>query len=414
MKQLQTAAQLLHGALEHVRLPDTTTTAPPLDPLSPSNYKQETYLIGCPFSVEDCFAVLFVCLLGSVPILLAMLLGTGKLTTTHLIESGCLLTWLVSVVILFTNFVSFVSLSGHFDGARPLTVVECVYFLAQIITTVGYGDITPANPVAQIWVGTMVLLVLPLYGSIIMEVQDLATQRVELAMSFLFDGDKGMVEEQSASPKQAIKTNKIEMQNDTIKSTKMELIKSIAAFSCMVFCGVMFWHYFPGEEKTWLQAVYMSIITLSTVGFGAFTATTPGGMVFGAFWMLFGVSSLAAVIAYFVQLMVNIKAQQRMHPAKVKLAFYDCVEHCCNFTWRPRSDFVDKGMDSYEFLKFSLLCEGSLTIEEVTQIEDRWRHLCPDETLDGTISNDVFLAAEAPPGFVEDLRSSRGGSGGSA
>merc|ERR1712190_391482 len=38
-----------------------------------------------------------------------------------------------------TNIVEFNS--AHWTGSRPLTTVEAVYLLSQILTTVGYGDI---------------------------------------------------------------------------------------------------------------------------------------------------------------------------------------------------------------------------------------------------------------------------------
>ena len=51
----------------------------------------------------------------------------------------------------------------------------------------------------------------------------------------------------------------------------------------------------------------MSIITLSTVGFGAFTSNTEAGKIFGAFWMLFGVAALGAVIATLSTLLMALK-----------------------------------------------------------------------------------------------------------
>merc|ERR1719161_3022100 len=71
---------------------------------------------------------------------------------------------------------------------------------------------------------------------------------------------------------------------------------TLGFFLFCVFVGTCFFHLCPGEGKSWAQGVYMSTITLSTVGFGAFTPVTHSGMVFGAFWMLFGVGSLGAVI----------------------------------------------------------------------------------------------------------------------
>merc|ERR1719420_1310827 len=81
--------------------------------------------------------------------------------------------------------------------------------------------------------------------------------------------------------------------------------------------GGLFWHFFPGEGKTWLQAIYMSIITLSTVGFGAFTATTEGGKVFGAFWMIFGVAALVSFVSTFTELMLKVKEREKFSMAKV-------------------------------------------------------------------------------------------------
>merc|ERR1719281_1436575 len=78
-----------------------------------------------------------------------------------------------------------------------------------------------------------------------------------------------------------------------------------------VFCaiGTCFFHFYPGEGKTIGQGIYMSIMTLTTVGFGAFTPVTQGGMVFGAFWMLFGVAALGGAVASFTAWTVALKKQ---------------------------------------------------------------------------------------------------------
>lgn len=44
-----------------------------------------------------------------------------------------------------------------------------------------------------------------------------------------------------------------------------------------------------GQVKTWADCVYMSVITLTTVGFGDFSPKTKFGRVISLFWMLFGV-----------------------------------------------------------------------------------------------------------------------------
>merc|ERR1719221_1792560 len=66
----------------------------------------------------------------------------------------------------------------------------------------------------------------------------------------------------------------------------MRVVVSTFNFLVLVALGVLFYHLYPGEEKTVFNAVYMSVITLSTVGFGVVTPQTEAGKVFGAFWML--------------------------------------------------------------------------------------------------------------------------------
>merc|ERR1719161_1754212 len=89
------------------------------------------------------------------------------------------------------------------------------------------------------------------------------------------------------------------------------LLVSLVSFIGSVIIGTCFYSMYPGEGKTWGQGLYMSIITLTTVGFGAFTAETEAGKVFGAFWMLIGVASLGAVVASFTELMVELKENEK-------------------------------------------------------------------------------------------------------
>merc|ERR1719326_2213539 len=77
---------------------------------------------------------------------------------------------------LFTHIILFQSV--HFKRIRPLTMIECMYFMSQVITTVGYGDITPAKVRGQVFVG---LYVLGAMFIISMVVSDVVNQMIESA-----------------------------------------------------------------------------------------------------------------------------------------------------------------------------------------------------------------------------------------
>jgi hypothetical protein len=76
-------------------------------------------------------------------------------TKTQWVVAGVMWVAVFGGMYLFTNVVEFQS--AHFKQVRVLTLVECIYLMSQVITTVGYGDITPAYPRGQVFVGFYVL-----------------------------------------------------------------------------------------------------------------------------------------------------------------------------------------------------------------------------------------------------------------
>jgi len=227
-------------------------------------------------------AVLFVSLIGSMPVVLASF--AHRLTKTQVIESVVLYIWLAGGLYLFTNVLIFQS--PHFEHPRTLSIEEAVYLYAQILTTVGYGDITPARPRGQLFVGLFVLVALLLISCM---VQELLLIFEDMLENFIERLSKA---EATEHPTASLAKREKHVLNEAFTP----VIYTSLVFCCFVAFGTMFFSFYPGEEKTIAQAVYMSLITLSTVGFGAFTPSTHTGMVVGAFWMLFGTASLVAVV----------------------------------------------------------------------------------------------------------------------
>merc|ERR1740130_2171596 len=100
-------------------------------------------------------------------------------TKTQIGVGAAMLVVVLGGFYLFTNIILFQS--GHFKEIRSLTVVECIYFMSQVITTVGYGDITPAKIRGQVFVGMYVLGALFIISMVI---SDLAKYMVEAAAEY--------------------------------------------------------------------------------------------------------------------------------------------------------------------------------------------------------------------------------------
>lgn len=97
--------------------------------------------------------------------------------------------------------------------------------------------------------------------------------------------------------------NKKEKQsiNDALKF-KWVLLAAIS----VIATGTVFYHYFMPLK--WLDAIYFSVITITTVGYGDIHPTNDITKIFTIFYVLIGVG----IIASSLNIIVKISAQKRL------------------------------------------------------------------------------------------------------
>jgi len=339
-----------------------------------------------PVGVEIAIASVWVLMLFSVPIILRLLDGR-PMTKTQVITGVAFWIAVVGGFFLFTNIILFNSI--HFARVRPLSIIECIYLMSQVITTVGYGDITPAKPRGQVFVGLYVLMSLfviaMLVSDLVAHVMDRATkyQQKLMAKATREVEEEEEAEEENANgpadspttPKEKKPKGKALQRQRTkaaheLLSQKMEkpsfgpLIGSLSCYAFFAITWIFFFHFYPGEGKTWLQAIYMSVITLSTVGFGAFTPNTEGGKVFASFWMIFGSAALVSVVTSFTEITLKWNEYERFDPQQGKKALD---------TYKEASGTTEMGES--EFLKFGLIQKGLITADDFATIQNTFQEI---------------------------------------
>lgn len=67
----------------------------------------------------------------------------------------------------------------------------------------------------------------------------------------------------------------------------------------VVGVGTVFYHIV--EKLSYLDALYFSVITLTTIGYGDIVPKTPAGKVFTIFYVLIGISLLAGIANYLLR-----------------------------------------------------------------------------------------------------------------
>lgn len=94
-------------------------------------------------------------------------------------------------------------------------------------------------------------------------------------------------------------------QQKEARKRHIDLALSVVYIALSVFTGTVF--FAVAEDKTVIDALYMSCITVTSVGYGDVKPETPGGKVFAMFWILIGTFLVAKAIGGYLDYQTNKK-----------------------------------------------------------------------------------------------------------
>eukprot|EP00443_Scrippsiella_acuminata_P000211 CAMPEP_0115318946 /NCGR_PEP_ID=MMETSP0270-20121206/79483_1 /TAXON_ID=71861 /ORGANISM="Scrippsiella trochoidea, Strain CCMP3099" /LENGTH=203 /DNA_ID=CAMNT_0002738565 /DNA_START=116 /DNA_END=724 /DNA_ORIENTATION=- len=191
------------------------------------------------------------------------------------------------------------------------------------MTTVGYGDVVVASEAMKVFMTVYVLanliLVAYFWQSFTQGLVDRSTERLCASMR---------AARQRLLPRGArVKRHGSDGSGEALDA----LVGASLQFGALILAGTLFHRLYEhctcsdgallledcvdddyetcvktgGHITTWVSALYLSVITLTTVGFGDHVPHTKLGQAFGCAWMFFGVvataSFLSSVSEYFFQ-----------------------------------------------------------------------------------------------------------------
>jgi len=88
-----------------------------------------------------------------------------------------------------------------------------------------------------------------------------------------------------------------------------QLLKSSCITFFFIMIGVIF--YALEEDLRFVDAMYMSVITMTTVGYGDFSPQSQGGRVFAIFWILFGVLAVTRAISDVINIFMERRQKRK-------------------------------------------------------------------------------------------------------
>jgi potassium channel subfamily K, other eukaryote len=173
-------------------------------------------------------------------------------------------------------------------------VVDALYFCIVTLCTIGYGDITPATPAAKLFSISFVLVG---FGFV-----DILLSGM---VSYVLDLQEHLLITALQNPHSARKHRHNYIFD--IKKGRMRIRMKVAlALTVVAFCvGIGATVLRKLESLGWLDAVYLAVMSVTTVGYGDQAFRTMPGRLFASAWLLVSTLAVARAFLYLAEMRID-------------------------------------------------------------------------------------------------------------
>jgi potassium channel subfamily K len=264
------------------------------------------------------------------------------------------------------------------------TAIDCVYFSVCTLTTVGYGDLYPETQDGKLFTCFYVYFGIGIISAC-----------AGYLISVMLEGKTSGVAEMMASQSDATelrRKKRHEMRLRLLKSSSMVLAMTLLGAVVYSAKGIGWDIYGSKPHQTggqaFLDAFYMSCITMTSVGYGDFSPQTQDGRLFAIFWIFIGAVLVAAAGGDLMDSFLESKQDEinrRIIARNLKTKDLHSI------------DDDDSGeIDELEFISHMLVKLCKCEAEEIQELRDRFAEL--DSSGDGMLSPQDFAMAAAGMG----------------
>ncbi|CAN8295901.1 unnamed protein product [Cochlearia groenlandica] len=250
---------------------------------------------------------------------------------------------LLCVYLLF-GFVIYSISSNQFSGVGTNIFVDAVYFSVVTMCTVGYGDIVPLTPTTKIL--TIVLVTL---GVVFLDflLNRVVNHVLEIQEKAILD----RVKTPSSRNKTAIRDHIVDVVNGRIMLKWKLRLAFCVVFLC-VGVGTLFLYFYEGMGL--LDSFYVSVISVTTVGYGDKAFKTAFGRVFAVFWLLFSSIAMASLFFYFAEKRINgsvFKLPTTISEARRRISESEFIVYKLRECGKISADDIEQVVSDYKLLK---------------------------------------------------------------
>ncbi|CAA7014438.1 unnamed protein product [Microthlaspi erraticum] len=206
------------------------------------------------------------------------------------------------LIVYLTLGVLFFYLNRHSYVAKHThPVVDGLYFCIVTMCTIGYGDITPDSTVTKMF---SVMFVLVGFGFIDILLSGMVSHVLDLQENYLLEAARNDSFDEPERKRSYI---------IDVKKGRMRIrLKVGLALGVVLLCvgfGVLIMHFI--EEIDWLDSFYLSVMSVTTVGYGDRAVKTLTGRLLAAVWLLVSTLAVARAFLYLAEARVDKRNRER-------------------------------------------------------------------------------------------------------
>lgn len=271
-------------------------------------------------------------------------------------------------IYLSISTVCFYLVRNQISGEKTYGVLDAVYFCIVTMTTVGYGDLVPNSTTTKLLSCAFVFSGMALIGLSLSRAADCLVENQEILLV------KALHLRQKANSMEILKemeTNRVRYRCIILSILLVVLIASGTIFLTSV------------EKMEIVDAFYCVCSTITTLGYGDKSFSTPAGRTFAIFWILTSTICLAQLLFAFAELYTESRQRSLVRWVLTRRTTTADLE---------AADLDDDGVvGAAEFVIFKLKEMGKINQEDISLILAEFKNLDVDES--GTLStSDIYLA----------------------
>uniref|UniRef100_A0A3P9I7E1 Potassium channel, subfamily K, member 4a n=1 Tax=Oryzias latipes TaxID=8090 RepID=A0A3P9I7E1_ORYLA len=194
-------------------------------------------------------------------------------------------------------------------------MASAFFFCGTIITTIGFGNLSPRTWFGQLFCVCYALVGIPMFGILLAGVGD----------------HMGTVLRKAVAKIETLFLKR------KVRPTTVRVISAVLSIliGCLIFLAVPTVVFQKVERWSFLESLYFVVITLTTVGFGDYVPANEGGNIFKPLvllWIVFG-------LAYFASILTMIGNWLRVLSKKTRAEMEELRAHATDWTQNMSMDF---------------------------------------------------------------------------